>query len=102
MFIISPTLSEEATKSAFDRIQTAITEQKGEINKLHDMRKRKLAYEIHGHKEGHYFLLYFTAPTQAIAKLWKEFNLHEDLLRFVTLQADEVRENLEYKPLGEV
>lgn len=99
MYVLSTTLSEESRKKAFEKITHGITEKSGEIHKIYEMGRKKLAYEIDGKKEGHYYLVYFTAPTAAISELWKEYHLHEDLIRFITLKADEVMEKLEFKPL---
>lgn len=101
MYILNATLSEDARAKALDRITTGITEQGGEVHKVHDQGRKKLAYEIRGSREGYYFLLYFTVPSTALAELWKEYHLNEDLIRFLTLRAEAVRENLEFKKLPE-
>lgn len=101
MYILNATLSEDARKKALERITSGITGRGGEVKKLHDQGRKKLAYEIRGAREGHYFLLYFTAPSNKLAELWREYHLNEDLLRFMTLQADEVKEVIEFKPLPE-
>ena len=60
MYILNATLSEDALKKALERITKTIEDDGGEIHKTHDMGRRKLAYEIKGHKQGQYFLLYFS------------------------------------------
>lgn len=99
MYILSATLSEDSRKKAFDKITDGITEKGGEIHKVHEQGRKKLAYEIDGKREGYYYVLYFTAPTQTISELWKEYHLHEDLIRFMTMRAETVLETLEFKPL---
>ncbi len=101
MYILNPTLSEDARKKALERITSGITGRGGEIRKVHDQGRRKLAYEIRGAREGHYFLVYFAAPTSKLAELWREYHLNEDLLRFMTLKTEEVKETLEFKKLPE-
>jgi small subunit ribosomal protein S6 len=101
MYIISATLSDDARAKALDRILTGITTRGGEIKKLHEQGRRRLAYEIDGHREGYYYLIYFTAPTSAIAELWQEYHLNEDLIRFITLQAEKVLDKIEFKQLVE-
>lgn len=101
MYILNSTLSEDARNRALDKIQKGITGRGGEVHKVHDQGRRKLAYEVRGAREGHYYLLYFTAPTDKLAELWKEYHLNEDLLRFLTLTAEEVRETIEFKKLPE-
>ncbi len=99
MYILSATLSDDARTKAFDKITSSITEKKGEVLKLHDQGRRKLAYEINGKREGYYYILYFSVSTSAIADLWKEYHLNEDLIRFLTLRTDAVMEKIEFKPL---
>ncbi|MEM8727496.1 MAG: 30S ribosomal protein S6 [Chlamydiota bacterium] len=102
MYILNTSLSEEALKKALERITKTIEENGGEIHKIHEMGRRKLAYEIDRHKQGHYFLLYFSVYPNLIEEMWKEYQLNEDLIRYVTMRAETVVEKLEFKPLVEV
>ncbi|NGX60659.1 MAG: 30S ribosomal protein S6 [Chlamydiae bacterium] len=101
MYILSSALSEEARSKALEKITSGIEGFGGEVQKVHDQGRKKLAYEIRGSREGYYYLLYFSAPSSGIAELWKEYHLNEDLLRFMTLKADEVKETLEFATLPE-
>lgn len=101
MYILNATLSEDARTKALERITSGIQSRGGEIHKVHDQGRKKLAYEIRGSREGHYYLLYFTAPTTKLAELWREYHLNEDLLRFLTLKAEEVKETIEFQKLPE-
>lgn len=97
MYIISTTLSEDARKKAIEKIEEEIQAKGGEVHKQHDLGRLKLAYDIRGRKEGHYFVLFFSLNSNQINELWKEYHLHEDLMRFMTLRADKVQEELSYK-----
>jgi small subunit ribosomal protein S6 len=99
LYILSPTLSDDARLKAVDRITGEITKNKGEIKKILDWGRKKLSYEINGKKEGYYVLVYFDAPTQVMPEVWHENHLNEDLLRFITVRAEAVKETLEFKPL---
>ena len=99
MYILSATLSDDSRKKAFDKITEGITQKGGEIHKIHEQGRKKLAYQIDGKREGYYYVLYFTIPTPAISELWKEYHLHEDLIRFMTMRTEKVLETLEFKPL---
>lgn len=99
MYILSSTLSDESRKKALEKITDGITQAGGEIHKVHDWGRRKLAYSIHLKREGHYYVIYFSVPTRAIAELWKDYHLHEDLIRFSTMKAEKVLETLEFKSL---
>lgn len=99
MFILSATLSDDARSKALDKIQKGITDRGGEILKLHEQGRKRLAYKINNHREGYYYLIYFEAPTSAIAEMWKEYRLNEDLIRFMTLLTEQVMEKIEFKPV---
>lgn len=101
MYVISATLSDDARNKALDKIQTGIKERGGEILKIHDQGRKRLAYEIEGHKEGHYFIIYFNLKTSGISELWQEYHLNEDLVRFITLRADKVMDKIEFKNIEE-
>lgn len=101
MYIISATLSDDARQKALEKIKKGITERGGEILKIHEQGRRRLAYEIEGHREGHYYVIYFNVKPSAIPELWQEYHLHEDLIRFITLRTDQVMEKIEFKVLEE-
>jgi small subunit ribosomal protein S6 len=100
MYILNATLSEEARKKALAKIVDGITVKGGKIKKIHDMGKKRLAYEIQNKREGYYYLIYFDIVTTHVTELWQEYHLHEDLLRYNTIQAPFVRETLEFKPFN--
>jgi small subunit ribosomal protein S6 len=101
MYILNATLSEDARGKTLERIKAGISSRGGEIHKLHDLGRKKLAYPIQRAREGHYYLLYFTTDSSVMSELWKEYQLNEDLLRFMTLKTEEVKETLEFKKLPE-
>jgi len=102
MYILSASLSEEALKKALERITKTIEENSGQIHKIHEMGRKKLAYEINGHKQGQYFLLYFSVDPSLLEEMWKEYHLNEDLIRYMTMRVEKVIEKLEFKPMVEV
>lgn len=101
MYVISATLSDDARHKALDKIQVGITSRGGEILKVHEQGRRRLAYDINGHREGYYYVIYFNAPTNVISELWHEYHLNEDLIRFLTLKTEKVMEKIEFKQLVE-
>ncbi len=100
MYILSATLSEDARQKALEKITGGISGRGGEIHKMFDQGRRKLAYEINGKREGHYILLFFTIDTTQMKEMWREYHLNEDLIRFLTLRAESVPEKIEFKTLN--
>jgi small subunit ribosomal protein S6 len=101
MYILSAQLSDEARQKALARIENGITSRGGEVKKQHEWGKKRLAYNIEGHREGYYYILYFDIAAEQLSELWAEYHLNEDLVRFMTLCADEVLETIEFKSLAE-
>lgn len=99
MYILSATLSEESRQKAFEKITNGIVEKQGVIHKIHEQGRRKLAYPIEGKREGFYYVVYFDLPTQAVSKIWEEYALHEDLIRFMTMKIEKVQETLDFQPI---
>jgi small subunit ribosomal protein S6 len=99
MYILSATLSDDARQKALDKITSGISDRGGEVHKIFDQGRRKLAYEVNGRREGHYYVLYFSAPTPSMGELWRDYHINEDLIRFMTLTAEAVPEKIEFKPL---
>ena len=101
MYVISAALSEDARKKALDKICMGITSRGGEIVKIHDQGRRRLAYQIERHREGNYFVIYFNLKPAGVAELWQDYHLNEDLVRFITLRTDDVMNKIEFKVLEE-
>jgi len=101
LYVISAKLSDDARNKALEKIRHGITSRDGEILKLHDQGRRRLAYEIDGNREGYYYIIYFNLKTSGVAELWQEYHLNEDLIRFITLRAEKVMDKIEFKALEE-
>ncbi len=101
MYIFSAVLSEDARQRAIDRATGAIANQGGEVHKVHDQGRKKLAYEIDGHRDGVYALVYFSIAPEALLEMKEDYKLHEDIIRYMILRTDKVKETLEFKSLVE-
>jgi small subunit ribosomal protein S6 len=99
MYILSATLSDDARQKALEKVSHGISSRNGEMHKVFDQGRKKLAYEINGRREGYYYLIYFSIPTKHMHEIWREYQLNEDLIRFLTLRAESVPEKIEFKPL---
>lgn len=92
MLILRPTLSDDAKEKAMQKITSLIESLGGKSEKVLDWGRKKLAYEIKGSREGHYYLLYFELPTSSINEWIRENHLNEDLLRFMHMCVEQVPE----------
>jgi small subunit ribosomal protein S6 len=83
MFIVKPTLTEEEIKSQIETVKGNIEKNGGEIVACDDMGSRELAYEIKKNKRGYYYVIYFTAPSESIVELERNYRINENILRFI-------------------
>ncbi len=89
MFIIDPTLEEDAVESTIARFEDLIKKHKGKITNLERWGKRRLAYEIRGHEEGFYVLIDFTADADTVAELNRVLHITDAVIRSMIVRADE-------------
>lgn len=101
MYILSAQVTEDMRNKTLEKIEDGIKNRGGEIRKVHAQGKRRMAYAIGSHKEGYYYVLYFSLAPSLVKELWREYRLNEDLIRFLTLTAEEVKEELVYQKLPE-
>ncbi|MEA2051107.1 MAG: 30S ribosomal protein S6 [Campylobacterota bacterium] len=86
MFIVKPTLTEEETVAQIETVKSNIEKNGGEIVAVDDMGTRNLAYEIQKQKRGYYYVVYFTAPSEAILELERNYRVNEDIIRFIFIK----------------
>jgi len=50
--------------------------------------ERRLAYPVHGHKKGTYYLIYFRGEGRNLIPMEQDFSLNESMLRHMILKID--------------
>ena len=53
---------------------------------------RNLAYRIKKNRKGHYTMLHIDAPPPAVAEMERNMRIDEDILRYLTIRADNLEE----------
>ena len=61
----------------------------GKLDSAQSLGRRKLAFRISRQTEGHYHLLRFQAPAEQLGELERLFRLHESIVRFMIVAAEE-------------
>lgn len=84
--ILNPSLSEEETTSAINKISDLIKGSGGEVLKVDNWGKRKLAYEINKQKMGFYILFLFRAPSSAVKKIEEYFKVFDPVIKFMVIR----------------
>lgn len=88
VFILHPSLSEEATAAAVEKFKTLI-EQNGTLGEIDDWGKRRLAYEINDQTEGYYTLINFESAPDFPAELDRIYRITDGVIRSLIICKDD-------------
>ena len=87
MFIVKPTIGEDAVKEVVEKFKNFI-EASATIDSFDEWGKRKLAYTIQNNSEGYYVLVNFEAEPVFPQELERLYKINEDILRFIVIRKD--------------
>ena len=86
--IINAALEDEQIDATIARIQETITTHGGELIELDKWGRKRLAYPIKKAKSGYYAVYRFSASTDLIAILERNYRLDENIIRYLTIVLD--------------
>lgn len=86
MYIIRPDLDQEPTKEIVGKFQNLITNNGGEVEKLLEMGKRRLTYEIKGYNDGYYVLVNFQSEPDVVAELERVLRITDSVIRYLVIK----------------
>jgi small subunit ribosomal protein S6 len=101
MFIVKATLTDEETQVEIATVRANIEKNGGTIVSADDMGTKDLAYEIEKNKRGHYYLAFFTAPSEAILELERNYRINENIIRFIFLTYDGKKEIAQWTTMSD-
>lgn len=81
MFILRPSLDEEAVKANVEKFKGIIENNGGTIENVDLWGKRKLAYPIEKVNEGHYVLINFKADSELPKELSRNLKISDAVIR---------------------
>jgi small subunit ribosomal protein S6 len=85
MVIVDAMISDDAINRELNTIQSKI-ETAGEVVRIDNWGKRKMAYTIQKKSHGHYTVFYYKAEASVARDLEKDFRINENVLRWLTLK----------------
>ena len=89
MFIVNPNASEEEIDKINGQVEGIITSGGGKIEKIEKMGKRRLAYEIDKHREGHYLLFVIAANGDIVKECERRLRVMDAVIKYITVRTDE-------------
>jgi len=85
IFILHPSLDEEAVKANVEKFKGVIENGGGVIENVDFWGKRKLAYEIKKINEGYYYLVNFNANPELPKELDRIFRITDTVVRHIII-----------------
>ena len=86
MYIIRPTIEDDAKKALVERFNEIVTSNGAEIIESKEWGKRRLAYEINDLREGYYQIVKMNADSKAVDEFIRLANINEDIIRYVAVR----------------
>ena len=88
IFILHPSLDEEAVKANIEKFKGVIENGGGTVENVDFWGKRKLAYEISKVNEGFYTLINFEANTELPKELDRVFRITDGVIRHIVVKQE--------------
>lgn len=87
-FIVDSLIRPEETEEIVNKIEKFILNNGGQIKKTDRWGKKRLAYEIKKRQYGYYVIIRYSASPKLNRLLEKEYQLDENILRYLTIVLD--------------
>ena len=86
MYVIDTTLDDQARAALINRFSELVVANGGQVDRVDEWGKRRLAYAINYKTEGYYVLMYVTAPAALPRELERNFQINEAVLRSLVIR----------------
>ena len=88
MYIIRPSIDDEAKKALVERFNGVLTDNGAKIANVKEWGKRRLAYEINDFRDGYYMILDVAATSEAVSEFDRLAKINEDIIRHIVVKQE--------------
>jgi small subunit ribosomal protein S6 len=82
IYILDPNATAEEMAVVSAKVEQIVSDSKGTVLKKDDWGKRRLAYMVKKHREGHYVFFHLSISTEAIAEVTRNLRLMEKVIKY--------------------
>jgi small subunit ribosomal protein S6 len=86
MYVIDAALEDSARTELINRFSDLVTKNGGEVDRVDEWGKRRLAYAIQYKTEGYYVLMYIKAPAELPREIERNMQISDSILRYLTVR----------------
>jgi len=87
VIIIDPSVEEEKVKELTKKF-TDIINNDGKVEKVEELGRKQLAYEVKKNKEGYYVVIYFETKPKIITESERNYRIVDEVIKFITVKAE--------------
>ena len=87
-FILNPEVNEEQTGAILARISQLVTNYDGQIVRVNQWGRRRMAYPIEHNRDGYYVFIDMVLTPETVAELDRTLKVSEDILRHMVIRRD--------------
>jgi len=92
VFIARQDIPAQEAEELGEKFSNIVGDNGGTVERREYWGLRNLAYRIKKNRKGHYTMLHIDAPAPAVAEMERNMRIDEDILRYLTIRADELDE----------
>jgi small subunit ribosomal protein S6 len=86
MYVIDAALEDSARAELISRFSDLVVKNGGEVDRVDEWGKRRLAYAIQYKTEGYYVLMYIKAPAELPREIERNMQISDSVLRYLTVR----------------
>jgi small subunit ribosomal protein S6 len=90
IFVMRPDVPNNSVDETAEKFAELVRKHKGKVAKVENWGLRTLAYKVGKHRKGYYVMLGIEGNGRVVDELERNFKLSEDVIRFLTVKADEI------------
>src|SRR6185369_2444496 len=95
MFVLKPNSLEEEIDKLIAQLEAVVASQKGEVQAVEKIGKKKLAYRILKFEEGYYVLFKVSAGGECVKEFERRLRVQDLVMRYISVRVDEGLKKLE-------
>jgi len=89
LFIADPNLGEPEVDALTTQVQGFLEKEGGKVTKVEKWGKKRLAYEVHKHREGSYVLVVADGGAAMVKEVERRLRVADGVVKFITVRVDE-------------
>ena len=87
IIIVNPSVDDDKLKELEGTI-TELINKAGKVEKIENLGKKKLAYQVKKNNEGIYLAIYFDGEPTLISELERNYRIMDEVIKFIDVRVD--------------